>query len=87
MPPPPAPPLPPCKAEACAIQSCLAANDYQQRRCVASIAALIACCDAEAGAAAAAAAPQAAPVHCSFSPSYRRVVEQEQEQKRRGAGG
>jgi hypothetical protein len=57
-----------CKREACAIQDCLAAHDYQEAPCVRAIAALVACCDA--------AAPGApAPVQCSFGRRYRALVE------------
>lgn len=77
-----------CKPQACAIQTCLASNDYQQARCIHAIAALIQCCDAAAaahsggggagGSGGAAAAQVPAPVHCSFSPSYRRLVARQQ---------
>lgn len=125
----PAPAAPPsqserlaCKPRACALQDCLAANDYQvrhqsklasptlcsstggsearanasmavavaicvptgasarrppsrkcaqERRCLAEILALIACCDDRAAAAAPGAEP---PVSCSFSPRYRQLV-------------
>ncbi|KIZ02704.1 hypothetical protein MNEG_5258 [Monoraphidium neglectum] len=57
-----------CKSQACAIQDCLNASDYQEARCAAQIAALISCCDAEM-----AAAPQGAerPIQCCFGPRYR----------------
>lgn len=38
-------PSPPCKAEACAIQECLAASAYQQRACLPQIRALVRCCE------------------------------------------
>lgn len=35
-----------CKLKACAIQECLARNDYQQRRCATFIQELVHCCSA-----------------------------------------
>jgi hypothetical protein len=54
-----------CKPQACALQECIAANDYQEKRCLAAIAALIACCDAQPPGTA------AAPLQCAFNPRYR----------------
>ncbi|ORY69281.1 DUF1903-domain-containing protein [Leucosporidium creatinivorum] len=36
---------PPCQAEACAIQDCLMAKNYQESRCLGVIDRLYACCD------------------------------------------
>ncbi|GAA6059343.1 hypothetical protein JCM10212_003241 [Sporobolomyces blumeae] len=36
---------PPCQAEACAIQTCLASSNFQQPRCTPQIMALYACCE------------------------------------------
>jgi hypothetical protein len=49
-------------------KECIARHDYQERRCVKEIAAIIECCDAVA------AAGEPTPVQCSFSPSYRKLV-------------
>lgn len=40
----PRPQVQPCQAQACALQNCLAANDYQQEKCQKVIDALRACC-------------------------------------------
>jgi hypothetical protein len=45
-----------CKKEACAIQTCLKNNDYQQQMCSAAVKALVECCRKSIG-------PN---VHCAF---------------------
>jgi hypothetical protein len=60
--------LGPCKQQACNIQSCISRNDYQERKCLKEIAALIACCDQEA------AEGNDKPVHCAFNQRYRRLL-------------
>ncbi|KAM0755632.1 DUF1903-domain-containing protein [Meredithblackwellia eburnea MCA 4105] len=40
----PAQSSPPCQREACAIQDCLSANEYQESRCVTALDALYTCC-------------------------------------------
>ncbi|KAI8466947.1 MAG: hypothetical protein J3K34DRAFT_431987 [Monoraphidium minutum] len=70
-----------CKPEACAIQECLAASDYQEARCAAQIAALIACCDADA---AAAAPGDAKPAQCAFGARYRALAAKHLEARRAG---
>ena len=46
-----------CKKEACAIQACLAANQYQQTACLSEIRALVRCCEKASAAGGATAAP------------------------------
>jgi hypothetical protein len=55
-----------CKPQACAIQTCLASNDYQEKKCIKEIAALIACCDSVEG---------EKPPQCSFSKQYRKYID------------
>lgn len=63
--------LGPCKQQACDIQACISRNDYQERKCLKEIAALIACCDQEA------AEGNEKPVHCAFNQRYRRLLAEE----------
>jgi hypothetical protein len=56
-----------------AIQACLAKNDYQEKKCLQQIVALIQCCDAVTDA--------PAPKQCSFSKSYRKTVAAAQTQQ------
>jgi hypothetical protein len=66
--------LGPCKKQACEIQACLVAQNYQEQQCLAHIQALIDCCDEVAALAAATGEGAGKPVHCAFSPRYRKLV-------------
>jgi hypothetical protein len=55
----------PCKKEACGIQACLKASNYQEKQCIQEIAALIKCCDEVEG---------EKPVHCAFGSGYRQLI-------------
>lgn len=77
------PPRHACRPQACAIQDCLAANDYQEARCLPQIAALIACCDEDA----ATAGPGAQrPPQCALGPRYRALAAGHLEVRRREEG-
>lgn len=58
--------LGPCKQQACDIQACISKNNYQEKHCLAEIAALVACCDQQAA--------DEKPVHCAFNQRYRRLL-------------
>ena len=62
-------------------KECIARHDYQERYCVKEIAAIIECCDAVA------AAGEPAPVQCSFSSSYRKLVAEAKAAGGAGGGG
>lgn len=55
-----------CKSEACAIQDCLAAQDYQEGRCLDAIRALVMCCDKHH--------LEGKADQCSFGPRYRKLA-------------
>lgn len=60
--------LGPCKQQACDIQACISASNYQERNCLKEIAALMACCDREE------AEGRGKPVHCAFNQRYRKLL-------------